>query len=273
MYDSYTHEYLGDYLRFMRDYNHINLMPLYNCFSNKLCNNINLTFKNSKADIVEFNSNDNKYKIYMLPVKFFKQYTIAIDSRLPVEVCCGLYGAYLDERTKSKSIEDVCTCTYQKYASMSFNNPIVYDKLTNDLFRQFIDKSSITELANLEADFKLFIKLPFNNKSSIVVLEGDYAGYNQSILKKDNASNYITLQNKWITNYEFEQSVDIFKPITTLQLLEANTEISYPFADRLVEFLTFNAICEYDSFYTPENIRRLQQILIENKISYDISGA
>ena len=84
-YDSHTHEYLGEYLRFLRDYKHLDLMSMYNCFSNNICTNLNINNK------YVFDSNDNNYKIYMLPVKCGAQYTIALDTDVPIELVCGLY--------------------------------------------------------------------------------------------------------------------------------------------------------------------------------------
>ena len=95
VYDSYTHEYLGEYLRFLRDYYNVNLMSLYNCFSDRAATNINLKFSISKridsenSEIIncEF-ADDDLYKLYVVPVKLFKNYTIAIDSAQAVELCC-----------------------------------------------------------------------------------------------------------------------------------------------------------------------------------------
>ena len=74
LYDYQTHEYLGDYLRFLRDFENINLMSMYNCFSNRLCNNIKVNLKwevqntdTGKPTIKAINANayNNEYKIYM----------------------------------------------------------------------------------------------------------------------------------------------------------------------------------------------------------------
>ena len=64
IYDSYTHEYLGEYLRFLRDYDGINLMSMYNCFSNRRPYRMEY-----KDETITLNSLDSNYKIYMLPGK------------------------------------------------------------------------------------------------------------------------------------------------------------------------------------------------------------
>ena len=125
IYDYYTHEYLGEYLRFIRDFHNVDLMPLYNCFSDHICNNIELTFDIGKEDkkSITFSGSNPEYKIYMLPVKLFQKYTIAIDCQQEYELCCGIYGKYLDTRQIFKSIPEK---TYKKVIGQ-FSKPILYD--------------------------------------------------------------------------------------------------------------------------------------------------
>ena len=81
VYDSYTHEYLGDYLRFQRDYRNINLMPLYNCFSNTLCPRLNISF-DVVADAI--NSDNNE---------IIKGYTAKFDTRETNQVISKIYNS------------------------------------------------------------------------------------------------------------------------------------------------------------------------------------
>ena len=121
VYDTETHEYLGEFLRFQRDYNNLDLMPLYNCFSDRICNQLKIKFNSENISTgrdtqqrpisfiesvseVSFDTHDKKYKIYMVPVKLFNEYTIAIDCNVPVEMCCGIYGKYQDTRAKFSKI-------------------------------------------------------------------------------------------------------------------------------------------------------------------------
>lgn len=256
-YDTYTHRYLGDYLRFLNKYKKINLMSLYNCFTNELNTAVDITLtrttNGAKKTIATFKGSETGTKIYMLPVKLFQKYTIAIDSSLPVEMCCGLYGKYqieLDEAT------ELWTKTYARYNALSFGSSVLYDKLTT-----FLDDAEAelkTTLAQKEVDLKLFIKLPASSKSSIVVLEGDYRNYND-------------LNNKSIINFDYiEKYTENHKLISNLQLLQYNTGVSYPFADRLIEYLTDNVIGPEEE--NSDNIKRLQQIIKENGNSVAFEG-
>ena len=61
-----------------------------------------------------------------------------------------------------------------------------------------------------------------------------------------------------------------FKPISKLQLLEFNTGESYPFADRLVEYMVGSVITPIDEI--PDNIKRAQKIMKQNNHRFKIEG-
>lgn len=252
LYDSYTHKYLGDYLRFYRDYKGINLMPLYNCFSNEQPSN---SFTASVSPLLvsnpiyrSFDTKDNAYKIYMIPIKFGQQYTVAIDCDFSIECFCGLYSTHLitdndlGTAAANNNIDYLEKNTYQKITNCSFNKPFVYNKLKNSTI--------IDTIYNQEDNLKLFIKIPVSNKSSIVVLEGDYTV--DTNIMPDGTLHLAT------PLYTINNSTNIRSVGTTkLQLLQLNSGIQHPFSNRLIEYLLNNVITSDEEI--SDNIKRVQQ--------------
>jgi hypothetical protein len=281
LYNYQTHEYLGDYLRFLRDYENINLMSMYNCFSNRLCNNIKTSLELGKDRTVSINAYDANYKIYMLPVKLFEKYTIAIDCYQGVELFCGIYNEKLDTSNEAK---DLMARTYVKNPKTLFNQPFIYDKLDIKYWDLANESASLNdpnkflraELANKESGLKLFIKVHATNTSSIVVLADDYLNFNDALLN----GNWQYMANSTVANFETTKTdkestlPDInsreFRPVSKLQLLALNTGVSYPFADRLVEYLVANVILPND--ITSDNIKRLQKVMEDCGYSFQIDG-
>lgn len=299
-YDYKMHEYLGDYLRFLRDFYGVNLMSMYNCFSNKQYTNLYYKLKLDQQNYtVDIDSSDSNYAIYALPVKLFENYTIAIDSTDGIEMFCGMYKTSLD--TTNKYIE-LIKKTYKKVNSTSFNKPFLYNCLDVEFWNLAKDKEVIDSYKNVtlssdtkrdkitrwdivarEQDLKLFIKVPVTCKSSIVVLEGDFRGYNDckyepSVKKVTNRAgeekpfvvwNYA--QNSSVLNFE-RSSLKLmdFKPISKLQLLAVNTGESYPYADRLIEYLSGYTITSMEDI--PDNIKRAQAVMEQSNYTFTTKG-
>ena len=74
-YDYRTHERLGQYLRNLRDMYGLNLLPLYNCFSNQPLENHII-----KGNSIRHTSAYNNTKMYKIPIKFNQDYTICIEN-------------------------------------------------------------------------------------------------------------------------------------------------------------------------------------------------
>lgn len=248
-YDTHTHYYLGEYLRFLRDYNKINLMGMYNCFYNDQPSKIyhsTILEKDALGNVTKsyiLNTEDTKYNYYIVPVKFNKEYTVAIDSSCAYDITCILYDNKFIDSTSDELIKQSLT----RVNSSKFSNPFIYS----------------TRFACAEDNWQkekilvMLLKLPKRVDSSIVVLEGDFT----------NCANIIdgNLINKVIYGDDYNLTYS-----TKCSLLEYNNHISYPFADRLIEYLICNTIDSRE--YIPENVGRIQTKIFPTGIKglYDL---
>ena len=204
------------------------------------------------------------------------------------------------------SNKDLISKTYKKINRTFFNQPFIYDKLNVDYwtfesecrtpadssYPNLLNDKVITrsDIANREQDLKLFIKIPASCSSSIVILEGDYRNFNDFIYypvglnpngqpfteNVDDATKVRTVwqykQNHSIINFNSKACLEnsTLTPISKLQLLAFNTGESYPFADRLVEYLAGSAITSMEVI--PDNLKRVQKVMSQNNHYFKIDG-
>lgn len=305
-YDSETHEYLGNYLRLYRDVYGIDLMPFYNCFSYKFADGVSLikSSDNPKGYIIGKNS---AFKVAAIPIKFDKTYTIAIDSTSEILLKSFLYGPMgLLEKSQIGgdsyyATDDLDNCKVDYKISYTSNNGSTTNyspiSLQTSSFKNLITYSinlnttAINEplkvcLKSLEKYLYLFIRLPYNNTSSIAVLEGDYSNdsnyniiYNlenvprvvDSIIKSGQLSSGAflrsNLSNENVGINGFNTTVRLLDKmsnndlnralISKLSLLQINTHATYAFSDRLIEYLLLNVVDSNDEI--TENIIAAQK--------------
>ena len=244
VYDTYTHTYLGNYLRFMRDYNRLNLMPLYNCFNTETLEGVNQSISLYSGNTFEINTYNTSNIYYLIPIKFNEQYTIAIDSPVTYEIACMIY-------TKSGLTDlskELMADTYKKIPGSQFSSPYL-----------FSTDFDATKYWSFENNLRLLIKLPaIASNSTITVLEGNYTAG-------------VRCQNSIVSSFAIDDKNGFGIYPTRLSLLNMNDGVSYPFADRLIEYLSNNAIVPQEKI--TDNIGRLQRSVYNNsrfRGAYDI---
>lgn len=241
IYDSKTHNYLGEYLRFLRDFKGIDLMGLYNCCSYESPSN----FEGYVNDTSTFDSSDSRYTLMMLPVKWGHKYTIAIDCHGALEMACMHYDANNTINTNNADKATFIEGTYVKKYGTRFNHPFIYDL-----------SSKHHNEDTKEGVLKLFMKIPASCKSSIVVLEGDFTNNSMENLYMDGYM--LKLGHEPVTS---EGRNNPIQYVCKSELLSLNLGQKGLLADRLMEYLSLNAICPIDEVV--DNIKRLQKTLKE----------
>lgn len=240
IYDEYTHEYLGDYLRFIRDYRGIDLMSMYNCFGRRRPSRIYYDQKLDNGFNLNINTDNTNYDYYIVPVKFNKNYTIAVDSDIKWDIITLIYSNVFVTSTPKSLVNE----SYRTISGSKFNKPFLYST----------HFSSAKDCWQKEKSLVLLLKIPSGNKSSIVILEGDFTSY----------SNIIDGTQVTDVIYDDSAKKEKIDYINKCSLLSCNLENSYPFSNRLVEYLLGNVITPLDEFQ--QDIVRTQEAVYNNVI-------
>lgn len=299
-YDSDTHTFLGKYLRFYRDVYKTNLMPFYNCFNGVYTSRFYVDkddndVKQNRYDYYQqgtpkFNSeyyDKEQYKVTQIPVRFNKEYTIAVDCNAEVRITpCFIKNNQLVYITYGGQELDLTREFLNKispiecFESMNFKRPkLISLKNTNQSLlstnypEMILDSNfSVFSMEQLfqtyEADLYLLIQLPRDNQSSIVVLEGDYTNLDRGYIYNYSDSQTGVVTSKYlITGTIFDMSSissmnykDLDKLLTSgLSLLSINDNVRYPYSDSLIQYLLWNAIDNNEEI--SGNVIRIQRRL------------
>ena len=253
-YDSDTHKHLGEYLRYLKAIKSLDLFPFYNCYNYHIVDNVSLSYKNEDNKTYSI-ATDNRYKVVAVPIKFFRQYTVAIDCNTEVLCRCVIYsdsGMVIDGNDTSKYLSDKLETSFLAKSKTEFDSPFVYSVSPSD-----------ESLVQHQKNLYLLIQLPKDNDSAIVVLEGDYTNYESHTTVKttgddvtwsDEAQSAIVVKE----GVGSESKPERFSP--NISLLQFNCKTSFAFSDRLLEYLLLSVIHPDDELYL--NIARVQQALI-----------
>lgn len=264
-YDSDTHYYLGQFLRMIKGCYGLNLMPFYNCYNNKYINDIKIT-ANDYSMITNPALYNDDYQTILVPIKFFKTYTIALDCPVPYYIMPIVYGNKgVAVFGKNNLIKRYCQNRIIKKSSSMFTAPYAFcadkfteaesEDLTDTIFESISDVKTKAEIAtqkiySYEKFLYLLIQIPSNIKTTITVLEGDFTH-----LANDNKFINDKPDEEFIRQNPNENPEDVL--ISKLTLLTRNDGNSYAFSDRLIEYLLLGVISPYDEIST--NIKRIQK--------------
>lgn len=257
-YDEQTHIKLGDYLRLLRSMYGLDLMSLYNCYCNYYVDNIDI----SRGRLYE--DNNPQYKVTLIPIKFNRTYTLAMNCSSTIFIKPVIYDGRLIKNSDNKTfVYDNRYTNITKLSGCSSSNPVKISVSNTDAYAQ-----------SLEKYLYLAIQVPVTNMSSITILEGDFNNYFNKMdydarlfkyaVEKDINKTFITTPSLLAIQKRTIQlngrSLLLFNSEDEQQKID---NMSIPFSDRLIEYLVGHTIDMRDEI--SENITR-----VTNEFGYKV---
>lgn len=256
-YDEETHKYLGKYLRMLRDFKGVNLMHLYNCacLADYQSVRIHSEIKSDPETISKYghaqveyslesldkNINDG-YKIFTCPIQYDQDYSIFINSQLPVKITAFYYTGigHIPNEIKGGVID---------IQSSKFNKPIKF-RCNQDVADNTIDNVYRNLLT-------LLIEVP-EKCNNVVVLEGDYSQATLKTLDNENSFTEVIIGDSSDLNALTNSDMDLLCPATS-ELTRAIDNKMHAFDLELIPYLLYHVIDVSDEI--SDNIARIQEYI------------
>ena len=244
-YSSEVHEWLGRYLRAYRDYYGVDVMGLYNCFSNRLISRITLPVTTTSGNYVKWwqNGASTDSKTTCFPIQVGSRYKIKISNSLagPILIqplffngfdlikCDSSNGArlYLQECTAQIGSEFIYEASLKNLCSLQ--------KKDEDQF-----KKDCRQLLQSHNCLYLFLQVPTQEDLKVSVIEE--AGY-------INASHKTLLENAdcvgkpfsdkllgYLTGHTITPATDILPNIELVQRIISSKEFESLYGGRLTNY-------------------------------------
>ena len=226
-YDAYTHRYLGDYLRFLKSFKHINLLSMYNCFTNE-------------TEVI------NDFKYLLIPVKYNTNYTLFYNynSKLAYNYTTDTSTTNLNQLFNSSTSKSQYMWKKSRQPILITTPSFKIDGLSYDRFKNWIF---------WEDELRLVIKVPVNENFPLVILEGDYSNYSsnysRTVINFEREDGSRSLRTPYLYEKEYEKLFSDKINNSNFQLVEKLdvSDENFPIADRLIEYLIDNAITSIDT--------------------------
>ena len=257
-YSTELHKRLGQYLRCIRDLRYIDLMGMYNCFSYEIFKKIHIDENTLSIDDGSLSSK----KLLAIPVKYNQKYTIAITSSSPVYMafCIKLPNGIKPINYKiSSEFVDKKLLSARNLGILRFEEPIVVstqlDEDQGDLYRY-------------NDNLYMILQVSANNKSSLVVLEGDYT--KSRAITVVNSQSKIPQWDRTTHSYSYTYAptnTDTVSLIYNPELLNFNSGYQFAYSNALIPYLVNNVIANDD--VVGENITYAKKLLgFKDTINY-----
>ena len=262
LYDPDTHYALGQYLRYLRDMENLNLMPYYNCYSGESSDRIRIKEKNNKEYIELNNEIEDGQITYIVPIKLNQTYSIYYESNIPFKVLPAYYDGIQAAQVKDTKGNLLHSITVNHSCR---KHPYIFDSI-NMLGKQAVFEDTSARL--LEDYLVLLIQVPKLSLSNLVVLEGNYETNRLDLNNKNGESSI----NRLTPIHFGDLSKDTanlnrdIKVVPSLTFELGNT--NYAFSDRLIEYLLYSPIINRDKIRY--NIKRVQDYLSSSKAEKEL---